>query len=93
MFRILLTYLIPLVAPFILWYVWMKFFGPKTEEEGNKSIKDAPWQILLPAGLVLAAITLVSLAVFSGTDTSNTYTPAEFRDGKIVPPQVVPRGD
>ncbi len=91
MTRILITYLIPLVLPAVAWYVWNRLSPPKPGRQDRKTEwAAAPWDKLGIAGVVLLALTLGSLSVFTGTGPGAVYTPARIVDGKIVPAEQAP---
>ncbi len=87
MLRILLTYLIPFLLPMLGWFVWHRFFAkpPAPGEATGANPRQAPWHWLGLAGLLLAAATLGTLAVFGGGSPGEVYFPPETIDGKIVP--------
>ena len=96
MIRMLLTYLVPLVLPAVVWYLWHRLSPAGAGTPDRKTgWAAAPWDRLGIAGVVLLALTLGSLAVFSGAGPGNVYTPARVVDGKVLPGEQVtaPAGD
>ena len=79
MLRILLQYLLPLVLPFLAYLIYARL-AHKTGGMG-----DAPWIALAAAGVGLMAVSLVSWGILSGSDPGETYVPARFEDGRLVP--------
>jgi len=79
MLRILLQYLLPLVMPFLAYLIYARL-AHKTGGMG-----DAPWIALAAAGVGLMAVSLVSWGILSGSDPGETYVPARFEDGRLVP--------
>ena len=85
MIRILITYLIPLLLPVLAWYLWTKFSPAKAKTPENLTgSAAAPWSKLGIAGVVLLALTLGSVALFSGAEPGNVYEPARMVDGEVV---------
>ena len=86
MTRILITYVLPLVLPTLVWYAWNRL-APRRPgaPERPKGWASAPWSRLSVAGVVLLAFTLGSLALFTGADPGSVYTPARVIDGEVVP--------
>ena len=90
MIRILITYLAPLVLPAIVWYLWNHLSPGKTGAPDRKTgWAAAPWDKLGIAGVVALSLTLGSLALFTGAEPGNVYTPARVVDGKVVPGEQV----
>jgi hypothetical protein len=77
MLRILLQYVLPLVLPFLVYLVYARL--------AQKPGSDAPWIGLAAAGVALMAVSLVTWGLLSGSDPSETYVPARFEDGELVP--------
>jgi hypothetical protein len=84
MLRIILTYLIPLIAPFVIYSLFVRITGRRNTEEALKT----PWFWLVASGLILVVITLFAVALTTGSDPTGTYVPPRLEDGRIVPSQV-----
>lgn len=82
MIRILLTYILPLLVPTAIYFLWLRFAGTAPEREH-------PWPWLIGAGVLLAAIVLAGLALLGGTP-DGIYEPAHLEDGKLVPGRIHP---
>ena len=84
MTRILLEYLLPLLAPTILYFLWMRFAANPQQQ------RETPWLWLAAAGLVL---TVVMLAAFElgGGNKNDLYVPPHIENGTLVPGHFVPR--
>jgi hypothetical protein len=78
MLRILLQYLLPLVLPFLAYLIYARL-AHKT------GLDDAPWIALAAAGVGLMVVSLVSWSLLSGAAPGETYAPARFEDGQVVP--------
>ena len=85
MTRILLTYVLPLVLPALVWYLWHQFRPQRPGEEQKKGWAAAPWPQLAVAGLILLAATLGAYALLVGGVPGEVYEPARLIDGKVVP--------
>ena len=86
MVRILITYLLPLVLPALAWYLWSRLSpGASGVPDRETGWAAAPWDRLGIAGVVLLSLTLGALALFTGAEPGNVYTPARVVDGKVVP--------
>jgi len=77
MIRILLTYIVPLLLPAVLYFIWLRL-APVTQP------REVPWSWLAGAGVLLVAIVLAGLALLGGTP-DGVYEPAHLEDGKVVP--------
>lgn len=86
MTRILITYVLPLVLPALVWYLWHQFRPQKPgQTEERKGWSAAPLPQLSVAGLILLALTLGSIALLVGGDPGEVYEPARLIDGEVVP--------
>ena len=84
MIRALITYIVPLLVPFVLYSLYVRITRSKNPEKAL----DTPWFWLLVVGLVLLIITLVAMAMLTGSDPGGVYVPPRMEDGHIVPSEV-----
>lgn len=95
MLRVLLTYVLPLIAPFVIYEVWRMLAPPKYGGSGTGEadpVDRMPWPWLAAAGVVLVVITVVSLALFSDWEEGSVYEPPQLIDGEVVPGRFVKPG-
>jgi hypothetical protein len=88
MLRILLTYVLPLVAPFLIYELWRMFAPPKLGGKGTGEpdpVERLPWPWLVGAGVVLMLITVFSFVLFSDWEEGTIYHPPHLEDGEVVP--------
>ncbi len=85
MMRVTLTILLPLLAPTVIYFLWLTTVGRIGE-------RSAPWTWLVIGGLAAAAAALVIIGVGSGGSRSGRYVPSHVEDGRLVPGQIVPPG-
>ncbi|MDH5771866.1 MAG: DUF6111 family protein [Rhodospirillaceae bacterium] len=97
MIRIIFTYVLPLVLPSILYFIWMGWVRRKIdaakragEDVEHLEIK-TPWIRLVLAGVLLMAIGLGIIATVGGSPAGSSYQPPRFEDGKIVPGEMTPK--
>lgn len=93
MFRMILQYLIPLIAPMVVYSLWLWY-----AQRRSRSVGDTPpgftrggifWAIVL--GAVLLIVSLATLAVTGGVSPdSGIYQAPRFEDGKITDPEYLP---
>ncbi len=92
MIRKLLTIGLPLLAPFIVYFIWWWTMRRRAlaEAEGRDvgPWENLPWIWLISTGVSLAAISLVVTALLTGGDPFADYQTPRFEDGKIVPGRV-----
>jgi cytochrome bd-type quinol oxidase subunit 2 len=92
MIRKLLTIGLPLLAPFVVYFIWWwtKRRRELAEARGREVApwEDLPWVWLISAGAGLAALALIGTALTSGGDPFAEYQTPRFEDGKIIPGQV-----
>lgn len=85
--RRLLTILIPLLLPTLLYfaYFWLAQRRAAANPGAAAPAKDIPWVWLAAAGLLLLAVTLMATALFGGADPGSRYEPPRLIDGQVKP--------
>lgn len=92
MIRKLITIILPLLTPFVVYYIW--WWSTKRREmieaQGGKVApwEDLPWVWLITAGAGLVALSLIVTALLSGGDPFGDYVTPRMESGKIVPGRV-----
>ncbi len=92
MFRLVFTYLLPLLLPVLGYLAWNWLQLRRTmaghRAEPPPGFADTPWMILLGAGVSLLLVTLFALVLFGdGSSPGSTYVPPHMEDGKLIPGQ------
>jgi len=88
MIRVLLTVILPLIAPTALYLLWSLTLGKaKTSQDESKISLPMVWLVL--AGALLAGGILFVVVQFGG-DGDGTYVPPHLSDGDIVPGHTAP---
>ena len=87
MIRILLTIVLPLLLPTLLYMLWL-VASRRTALAAPSPWRDLPWIWLAAAGIVLAALLLFFINVRVGSQ--GIYVPPKYIDGRVVPGHVVP---
>jgi len=88
MIRQLITIVLPLVTPFVVYYIWL--WASRQREQAESAgqplphWQELPWTWLIISGAVLTSIVLVLTAVL-GADPNGVYTPPHMENGVIVP--------
>ncbi|MEK7245449.1 MAG: hypothetical protein AAB223_05470 [Pseudomonadota bacterium] len=88
MIRILFEYLLPLIAPFVVYFGWVWFAARHAAEQGKSAPdwRQGPWYWLAAAGLVLFAGALVATALTGGEPPGGVYRPPALgKDGRVIP--------
>ena len=86
--RMLLSYLLPIALPFVIYGVWVAFARYKVRhagQEGGPEWRDTPWTWLLIASTGLVAVGFLVLALQGGSPPGETYFPPSYSAGEIVP--------
>lgn len=88
MSRLVISYVLPLLLPTIIYFFWRSFIqsrsGGRTDGAGAyPAWWMAPWPWLAVSGVALLAAVLVALAIFSGARPGAEYQPPRLEDGKI----------
>ena len=79
MLRIALQYLLPLLLPLLAYLIYAAV------SRKTRVLDGAPWVALAAAGVGLMAVSLVSWGLLTGAEPGETYVPARFEDGRVVP--------
>ena len=106
MFRIILTYVLPLVLPTILYLAWTSWVTKKVRDNRAKAKAEGvegdhtepedydiktPWFRLILAGVGLLVVTLILSLFFGPKNPDGSVYQAPYMDGDtIVPGQFVP---
>ena len=89
MIRIALIYVLPLLAPtllYVLWRLWQIKRGTGSVEGDVKSVvRRAPWVKLVATGTALLALTLLIAALTGGAPPNQAYEPPPRENGRVVP--------
>jgi hypothetical protein len=87
--RILLTFLLPLLLPTMIYAVWLYTTRPG-QFVTPWPWRALPWSWLLIAGLGLMVLMFYSVGARFGGDVEGTYVPPQNIDGRVVPGHIVP---
>jgi len=106
MLRIIITYILPLALPTVLYFIWTSWVRKQVRANRAKARSDAttdhtepeefdikaPWFRLILAGVTLVAIGLV-LSVFLGPKNAPdaVYQAPRMENNTIIPGQYVPK--
>jgi hypothetical protein len=95
MIRILLGVVLPLLAPTLLYFLYVlivHWLRPGRTPPPDP-LRNAPWLWLLGFGVALMAAGLVFIAEFDREPPGGTYVPPQLIDGVVVPGHVIPAPD
>ncbi len=86
MIRIFFTYMLPLLLPTAVYFMFMLPARRRAVERGEEaSWEKTPWMLLSAAGVALLALTLGALALHDGEPPWSQYNPPHLEDGHIIP--------
>lgn len=99
MIRILITYIIPLALPTIMFFIWSAWARKRlkakhaTDEEAQEAFEiSTPWFRLIIMGVVLMAVGLILSVLFSPKNPPDSIYKAPYiENGRIVPGQYGPK--
>ena len=80
MARVLLEIVLPFLAPFLVFVLYTLLVT-----RGRRYLERTPWFFLIACGLVLACLSLASLAFLGGHPPGGEYVPPHVEGGRIVP--------
>ncbi len=89
MIRILLTYVLPLLLPTLIYMAWVGYARKKHDNDDTPpALRKGPLFWCLLAGFMLTAGGMISIALMSGDPPdSGQYLSPRLEDGKVVPPR------
>jgi hypothetical protein len=96
MIRLLIEFLLPLLAPTLVYSLWLSWEKRRAESvpEGAQAptMRDAPWIWLgaLGIGLVLVVAIAMSMTRSLGDVGAGDYVPPRNVDGRVVPGHLEP---
>ncbi len=86
MIRIFFTYLLPLLLPTAIYFMFMLPARRRAKARGEEvSWEKTPWLLLAAAGVFLLGLTLGALALNDGEPPWSQYDPPHMEDGQIMP--------
>jgi hypothetical protein len=85
--RILLTILLPLLGPLVLYLLWMSYVAKRRRDTGEDppELTKGMLFIALSMGGVLSIVVLVTVALLGAGDTTSEYVPPRQENGRIIP--------
>lgn len=90
MIRALVTIILPLLLPTLLYVLWVIAMR-RAETAGVAALlQEMPWPWLAAAGLLLVAGVLVLVSMYMGSGGRGEYVPPRAVDGLIVPGHIEP---
>lgn len=97
MIRLLLTILVPLVLPTLVYFIYRAIVRPRRpasagqaqnasdDDDLDQAAQSAPWLRLLVAGVALVGLSLVFLADYGRERPNGVYVPPQVVGDEIVP--------
>lgn len=93
MLRMILTMVLPLLAPTIVFYIILRLRAKWRKEDEDATDVPAyhtwPWIRLVAAGAVLLIVTFVFTGLPTGENYEGEYVPPHMENGELVPGQFV----
>ena len=91
MIRQLITIVLPLLTPFVVYYIWLWASRQRTQAESEgrplPHWQELPWTWLIISGALLTSVVLILTAVI-GSEPNGVYTPPHMENGVIVPGRI-----
>jgi Family of unknown function (DUF6111) len=88
--RILLTIVLPLLLPTVLYLLWLTVLQPARHDDATQWAA-LPWLWLAGAGVVLVAIVLLVVTVHFGVSQEGVYVPPRWQNDHIIPGHIEPK--
>jgi len=85
--RILLTIIIPLLLPSIVYLMWSSFARQRARAKGEepRPFGDGPWFWLAIGGFVLTLASLAAFYLVGSHEPGSVYIPPHMENGELVP--------
>lgn len=98
MIRMIFTYVVPLVLPTVMFYIWSAWMRRRlaqqhaTEEEAKEAFRiKTPWFRLLLTGLGLMVLGLILSVILSPKNPPNSvYQAPRIQNGRVLPGEYIP---
>ncbi len=87
MTKIILLRILLFLVPFVIYWIYWRVV--KGRSESGRPV--FPVMILTICGLLLVAMSFVFLRATTGEGTDSTYVPSRYEDGRVIPPQNIPK--
>ncbi len=90
MIRKILTIVLPLALPVVIYWIYLALARRRVRRAGEgkpPDWQDAPWTVILAAGVALMSATLIGYGLIEGHDAGTKLAPPRLVDGEIVPGQ------
>jgi uncharacterized BrkB/YihY/UPF0761 family membrane protein len=88
MLRELLTIVIPLLLPTVVYLFWIWAIG---RDRRSRHWAAMPWLWLAGAGTMLLAVVLFVITVHFGTSQPGVYVPPRYEGGRLMPSHIEPK--
>lgn len=85
MMRILLQYLLPLLLPTLIYFLWVRMNKRRIASRSIDWVHEGPWFWLILAGVALMAASLVFVALTGGVEPGSRIIAPTYKDGRVVP--------
>jgi hypothetical protein len=85
---------VPLILPFLVYGLWLKWARARAIREGRDIIPPwdrGPWLLLLFIGVLLTAAILIYTALGTGASPDSIYHAPELKDGVVKPGYFEPK--
>lgn len=90
MTRYLIQIALPLFGPLLVYILWLWYAKKRAEKYGNEppAFTKGTAFVTIMIGAVLAAISLIALALLSGSEPSGgAYQSPRWEDGRVIGPE------
>ena len=84
--KLLLTKILPLALPILIYLVWLFYAHKRARKRGTQvnQLSDAPWLLIGLSGLTVLIVGMIALGFFTGEDTGGIYIPSYLENGEVV---------
>lgn|GEM_PF-881669 len=87
--RTVLTIILPLIAPSLVFFIWAWFAKRRAKAEARHQPvpewQKWPWARLMLAGAILTALTLSAVAMMRDNPLGSRYVPPRLENGELIP--------
>ncbi len=88
MTRFLLNFVLPFLAPMLLFIAWAWLFRGPAGGTLRERLRQGPWFWLILSGLILGIAGLIFLGVTGGGEAGSEVIAPRFEGGRVVPAEI-----
>ena len=84
--KLLLTKILPLALPIIVYLTWLAYARKRAHKAGTplNQLSDAPWLLIASSGIIVLIVGMLALGLLTGEEAGGVYIPPHLENGEVV---------